>query len=217
MQKINGIIFDLDGTILDTIYDIADSANKTLEKLGFPKHNYDEYKKMLGNGFRNLMINSLPQGIEENIISNAIEIFTKEYEKNYMNKTKPFQDIEYILNELQNKGVKMAVNSNKKDYFSKRLVDKFFSDINFVRVYGDREGKKRKPHPETSLEIAEAMKLSPGEIIYIGDSEVDVLTAKNANMKSGIVTWGYRDLKDLEKFDVDYIFYNPKDILNIIE
>jgi phosphoglycolate phosphatase len=217
MTKIKGIIFDLDGTILDTIYDIADSANSVLEKLGCNTHSYKEYEKFLGNGFKNLMKKSLPEGTDEATLNIALKLFTNEYEKNYMNKTKPFDYIENVLKALQEKDVKMAVNSNKKDIFTKNLVNKFFHDINFVRVYGDREGIKRKPDPETSLEIAEAMQLSPKEIIYIGDSEVDVMTAKNANMKSGVVSWGYRDINELKKYDVDCIFYEPRDILKIIE
>jgi len=217
MYKINGIIFDLDGTILDTIYDIADSMNTVLKKYGYPNHEYEEFKEFLGNGFKNLVKRSLPKEADESIVDRALELFTEEYEKNYINKTKPFEGIKYVLKVLQDNKIKMAVNSNKKDLFTKNLVDKFFSDINFVSVYGDREGIKRKPDPQTSLEIAKTMGLSPNEIIYIGDSEVDVMTAKNANMKSGIVSWGYRDLEQLEKYDVDYIYYKPNDILKIIE
>ena len=217
MHKINGIIFDLDGTLLDTIYDIADSMNIVLKKYGYPIHEYDEFKEFLGNGFRNLVKRSLPKEADESTVDRALELFTREYEKNYMNKTKPFEGIKYILKVLQDKKIKMAVNSNKKDLFTKNLVDKFFSDINFVSVYGDREGIKRKPDPQTCLEIAKTMGLSSNEIIYIGDSEVDVMTAKNANMMSGVVAWGYRDLEQLEKYDVDHIFYNPNDILKIIE
>ena len=217
MAGYRGIIFDLDGTLLDSVEDIGDSMNEVLKKLDFPTWSYKEYKMKIGGGFRGLAINCLPEGTDEEIIEKAVKMFSDFYDENYLNKTRPYNGIINILNELKNQGIKLGVNSNKRDDYTKALVDKYFNNIPFIKVYGDREGIIKKPDPTSALEIAKYMNLGVKEILYIGDSNVDILTAKNANMDSAGVLWGFRDREELLNYGAKFIIEKPIDILNLIK
>lgn len=216
MSKYKGIIFDLDGTLLDTIEDIGDSMNEVLEELGLPTFTYDEYYMKVGGGFMGLATNCLPEDSDEKVLEETAELFAKYYDENYLNKTKPYQGIDQILEKLKDKGIKLGVNSNKRDGYTKSLVEKHFKDTPFLKVIGDREGIDKKPNPISAMEIAGSMGLNPDEILYIGDSEVDISTAKNANMDSVGVSWGFRGKEKLKECDADFIVEKPKEILNLI-
>ncbi len=217
MRKYKGIIFDLDGTLLDTIEDLGDSMNEVLEILGYPTYNMDQYKIMVGGGFRGLSINCLPDGIDEGTISKTIELFAESYDKKYLNKTKPYDGIDYLLDELVAKGIVLAVNSNKRNDYTNILTDKFFSRIPFVRVYGEREGLPKKPNAYTALEIWRDMGLRLDEILYIGDTKTDIETANNAGMDSVGVLWGFRDYEELSKYGASYIVSKPEEILELVD
>ena len=216
MKKYKGVIFDLDGTLLNTIEDLGDTVNKVLEEFSLPTFTYAEYKLKVGGGIKNLVINSFPENTSQEIIDEGLKLFDLYYEKNYKNKTRPYKGILEVLDELKERGIKLAVNSNKRDDYTKLLVDKFFPDIGFLKVYGDREGVVKKPDPHSALEIAEFMNLEAGEVLYIGDSNVDILTAKNAAMDSVGVLWGFRDREEFNKYGADFIVGDPKEILGII-
>lgn len=215
MDGYKGIIFDLDGTLLDSIEDISDSMNAVLKKFNFSTFNYREYKLKVGSGLKDVVIKSLPKECDSEIKEKALILFLDIYSKNYLNKTRPYDGVVEILDELNNQAIKLGVNSNKRDDYTNALVSKHFKHIPFVKVYGDREGVLKKPDPTSALEIAKHMKLGVEEILYIGDSKVDMLTAKNANMDSVGVLWGFRDREELNKYGAKYIIERPKDILNI--
>lgn len=216
MKKYKGIIFDLDGTLLDTIDDLGDSMNEVLEILGYPTFSMDQYKIKVGGGFRGLAINSLPEGIDEETISETIRLFTKIYDGKYTGKTKAYEGINALLDELVDRGIVLSINSNKRNEYTNILTDKFFGNIPFIKVYGEREGLPKKPDPFTALEIIAEMGLNKEEVLFIGDTKTDIQTANNAGMDSVGVLWGFRDYEELSSYGATYIVKNPEEIQNLI-
>jgi len=212
-MTIRGIIFDLDGTLLDTITDLANSANDVLQKHGYKQHTEEEYKTFIGNGMQKLLERSLPQGanIDEMLLG-----FLACYDVRYMEHTKAYEGIHEMLRKLAKRGIKLAVNSNKKDKYTKALIKQNFADIPFIEALGERENKLKKPSPEAALEIAQVMKLQPHEMMYIGDSKTDFLTGQNAGMITGVVTWGFDGLEKLKELGAEHIFNKPYEILDSI-
>lgn len=217
MNKYKGIIFDLDGTLLDTIEDISDSVNMALMEFGFPTHTYEEYKLKLGNGFRDLIEKSVPDGSDKDTIDKVLDLFTKYYKDNFKNKTKQYNGIIELLEVLNRKGYKLAINSNKRDDYTNSLSSKIFSQIPFIAVFGERRGIPKKPDPTSTLEIVGLMGLTNREVIFIGDSNTDILTANNAKVDSIGVTWGFRTYEELKSNGATYIVSDPMEILNIVE
>lgn len=217
MKKYKGIIFDLDGTLLNTVYDLADSVNEVLTHMGFPCHDEEEYKLKIGHGFRNLIEVSLPedQRTEENI-EKGLDMFVKAYDQKYKNRTVPYNGIPELMEQLHDRHICFAVNSNKRMDYTNALVDKFFSHLTFTAVFGEREGVPKKPDPASALEIAGMMGLKPEEILYIGDSSTDMATGKNAGMDTVGVAWGFRGREELEASGGTYIVDRPEEILDII-
>src|SRR5699024_2431200 len=191
--------------------------NAVLEEFNLPTYTYEEYKQKVGGGFRKLVLKCLPERTDEDTIDKAIDMLYKNYDKRYLNKLKPYDGIEEILNFMVEKDIKLGVNSNKKDEYTKIIIEKFFGKILFVRVYGEREGITNKPDPTSALEIAQAMELKPEEILFIGDSNADIMTAKNANMDSVGVLWGFRGREELFKYGANYIVSDWKEIIDIVE
>lgn len=216
MKKYRGIIFDLDGTLLDTVDDLGDCMNEVLKNLGYPTFEIEEYKLKIGGGFRGLAINCLPDDVDEDTINKTIELFSKNYDKNFINKTKPYDGIDELLDELSSKGIILAVNSNKRNDYTNILVDKFFSRIPFHKVYGERKGLPKKPDPYTALEIVSEIGINKDQVLFIGDSKTDILTAKNANMDSVGVLWGFRGREELIKYGATYIVEKPEEILKFV-
>ena len=217
MPKYKGIIFDLDGTLLDTIDDLGDSMNEVLKTYDHPIFTMEEYKMKIGGGFKGLAINSFPKETDIDTIEKAILLFSEIYDSRYLNKTKPYKDIDYILDGLNKMGIKIGINSNKRDSYTRELADKFFKRIPFVGVYGEREGIPKKPDPTSALEIISLMGLKPEEVLYIGDSMVDIMTANNAGIHSVGVLWGFRDYEELSKYGATYIVSEAKEILTIVK
>lgn len=215
MYKYQGIIFDLDGTLLDTIEDISDSVNEVLDNYGFPNHGYDDYKLKIGNGFKNLLEKSLPEDTDIDI-NEALTLFIEAYSRRYQNKTKPYNGIIDLLDKLNQIGIKLGINSNKRNDYTNQLANKFFKDIPFIQILGERKGVPKKPNPASALEIASLMGLDPKEILYIGDSKTDLLTAKNADMHSVGVLWGFRSYDELAMYNATYIVNSPQEIVDII-
>jgi phosphoglycolate phosphatase len=213
---LKGIIFDLDGTLLDTLQDLSDSVNSALLKYGYPTHTPEEYKVRIGNGFRNLMEVSLPVDCrDDTTISNVLNEFLEVYSKNYTRKTKPYDGIEQMLLELTRKNVLLGVNSNKRTDYTVELVKKNFPNISFAGVFGERSGVPKKPDPTSALEIAALMKLKPAEIIYIGDSGTDIKTGNYAGMATAGVLWGFRGIEEFTQTHADHIFLAPREIAEL--
>jgi phosphoglycolate phosphatase len=216
MPKYKGIIFDLDGTLMNTIEDIGDSVNEVLQAFNLSSYSYEEYKKKVGGGFRKLILNSFPEDTNENTIDRALEMLYQIYAEKYLNKTRPYDGIKDLLDILSKNDIKLGVNSNKKDEYTKNIINKFFNDIPFVKICGEREGIQNKPDPTAALEIAKSMNLKVEEIIFIGDSKTDISTAKNAQMDSIGVLWGFRGHEELSKAHAKYIVSNWEEILDIV-
>lgn len=217
MKKYKGIIFDLDGTLLNTIEDLGNSVNDVLSEYKCPLHNEAEYKQLVGNGMLNLLESSFPNEVLEEIdMEEAYAKFQKAYDKRYMENTAPYDGIIELLEWLSKKGVKIGVNSNKRDEYTKILVKKFFNHIPFVNVCGEQNEVPRKPDPTIALQIAEQMEEDPRDLLYIGDSKVDMKTGENAGMDTVGVLWGFRDRKELEANRATYVAETIMDIMELI-
>ena len=214
---IKGLIFDLDGTLLDTIADLGNSVNKALSDFNCPTHSLEAYKLKVGHGFRNLIEVSAPENTDVQTIDKLLERFVYHYDKAYTENTVPYPGIVEVLEALQKMGIKLAVNSNKREDYTRNLIKLNFPNIEFVDVIGQRSDKAKKPDPWGAHEIAREMGLNFDEILYVGDSNTDMQTAKNAKMKSIGVDWGFRGSKELVETGASYIAYKTSDILDIIK
>ena len=214
---IKGLIFDLDGTLIDSIGDIAFSANLTLKENGYETRNEDFVRMATGRGFKKLIADMLPEGSSDELVDEMTKKFAVNYGNHYCERTKAYDGIYDLLKALQDKGIKLAVNSNKKDEMTKNLMKKIFPEINFLEVIGERVGIANKPDPYTALEIVSKMDFDINEVMYVGDSEVDINTANNAKLKSIGCLWGFRDRETLNKQGATYIVEKPNDILEIVK
>ncbi len=187
------LIFDLDGTLVDSLRGIADSLNRSLEQEGFPTHPDASVRSFIGNGARILVTRAAPAGSPEAVI-NALEArFKLDYEQSWPSGTSPYQGIPGLLDDLQQCGAPLAVLSNKPHPFTREIVRMLFPGISFSMVLGQRPGVVHKPDPSGALEIAASLHLPPARCTLIGDSTVDLETARRAGMKSIAVSWGYHD------------------------
>ncbi|MBE6694216.1 MAG: HAD family hydrolase [Ruminococcaceae bacterium] len=195
-MKYRYIIFDLDGTLLDTLDDLTDSVNFALEQFSFPTVDREHVRRSIGNGVDLLIRRSLPVGTDEAVLENCIRVFRTRYAENCEVKTQPYQGIVQLLDHLASCGCRIAVASNKFDAAVVRLCDKYFGSVISVAV-GERAGAARKPAPDSVLtalcELDADVCLDLDKTLYIGDSDVDVLTAKNARIDCIAVSWGFRD------------------------
>jgi len=210
------VIFDLDGTLLDSLDDIAISANAVLKKLGLPSHKDEAFKKFIGDGARMLMKRALPKNSDENTIKKALELFTEIYSQTIHENTKPYDGIYEMLESLKQKGYILNLLSNKPQQFTLKYYDKFFSQFDFAYVYGQSDEHPKKPDPTTALKIAKNLDVNPSEIYFIGDTSTDMQTAKNAGMKSIGVLWGIRDENELITNGATHIINEPKEIIDIV-
>ncbi len=214
---IKGIIFDLDGTLLDTLQDIADSANEALNLAGFESHPLNEYRFYVGNGVENLVKKMLPDYCDDHMIARIVDDFKSAYQRNYANKCQPYPGIMDLLDELRNRGIMLGVCSNKPDAFTQVMVDLYFKNIDFVAVTGERKELPRKPDAAMVHHILDKMNLRADECLFVGDSDVDVKTAINAGLKSIGVQWGFRPIQELIDAKVTYTVAHPEEILNYLD
>ena len=213
---IKGLIFDLDGTLIDSIGDIHYSVNLAFKEYGYDEVSFDFVKLNTGRGFRKLIQDCLPQIIDEKLIDDITATYTEYYGQHCGERTKPYEGIHDTLKKLQELNIKLAVNSNKKDVYTKQLMKTIFPDINFICVYGERDGVKNKPNPETANEIVLKMGLNKNEVLYVGDSEVDIKTAKNGGFRSIGCKWGFRGEDILIKEGATYIIDKPIEMVEIV-
>lgn len=210
MKKL--FIFDLDGTLLDTVADLGNSCNHVFTEAGFPTHPIDAYYKFVGNGIAKLIERALPadEATAENI-EKLLPTFRAYYNLHMADDTKPYRGVCELLAELQQKGVAIAVASNKYQAATENLVKKYFPEINFVAVFGQRDNVPVKPDPAIVRDIQQVAGIEDtAEIIYIGDSLVDLNTAKNSNVEFAAVTWGFCPRESLAE-------NNPAHIADTIE
>ncbi len=214
---IKGIIFDVDGTTLDTLDDIYESFNKALELFHMPLQTKDQVRMGVGRGFKVLIDKCTPEGTDEKTKEEFLPVYSGIYAENYKNKTLPYEGIPELLKALHEKGIRLAINSNKGDAYVKGLIEKNFPDIPFTEVMGAREGIAHKPDPQGTDMIIDEMGLNKEEILYIGDSDVDIMTARNAGVKSIGCLWGFRDEETLKNAGADIIVSRPEEILNHLD
>lgn len=210
------IIFDLDGTLLDSIEDIAISMNKVLKELNLPIHKIEDYKYFVGSGVDVLVENALKESSQD-MKKEVSARFKKEYDQKLHENTKPYEGIYELLDELKKLDYNLAVLSNKPHDFTVQYVDYLFKDYGFKEVHGQKVEVPRKPDPIGAINIAKALNIPCEEIFFVGDTLVDMKTAKSAGMKAIGVLWGFRDEKELNENGADFIVKHPLDILEIVK
>ena len=213
----NTLIFDLDGTLLNTLEDLANACNYALTSLEFRTYKIEEYNKFIGGGRRKLIERILPEESNDiETVEKAIALFDDYYSKHMIDMTKPYDGIENLLNELKEKDYNLAVVSNKPHGFTVDVVEKYFKNI-FTVVYGQRDNVEVKPNPASIYEVIEDFNVGKEQCIYIGDSDIDVHTAINADITSIGVAWGFRGQGELEEAGADHIINHPNEMINLIK
>ena len=217
MNKFKFVMFDLDGTLLNTLEDLADSVNFALNINSYPVHDYEDYNNMVGKGAYNLITQALPEDARnEEIIKKVLNDFSNSYAKNSAVKTRVYDGIIEALKRVEETGVAMAVLSNKPDRYMEDIKQRYFDDINFKAFRGKREGIPVKPDPSGAELIASEIGVTLENSIYIGDSSVDIETAKNTGMFACGVLWGFRTKKELLEYGADLIVDNPSELADFI-
>ena len=215
MMNYNTLIFDLDGTLLDSLDDLADSVNHALKKLNYPLRSKEEICSFVGNGIEKLIELSVPDKTSYDKFAECLFLFKIHYSKNLKNKTKPYDGIMELLKYLKENEYKMAIVSNKFQDGVTELRDYYFSEYIQIAI-GKSSERRKKPYPDTVLKAIDDLNSSKDKCLYIGDSEVDFKTARNANVDFAGVTWGFRGKKVLEDLGSDYIINTPNDLISIL-
>lgn len=208
-------IFDLDGTLVNSVFDLGDSMNEVLLRHGFPTFDYDAYKRFVGNGTLKLVERALPEERRtKEKIAEYHEEFSEEYSRRCICKTRPYEGIEKVVETLRSRGILTAVASNKPDGFARFIVSSVFGEGKFDHIAGKKDGVPTKPAPEIIYNILEALNASAEECVVVGDSDVDVLTSRNAGAECIGCCWGFRGREELENAGADFIAEKPLDILD---
>ncbi len=211
------VIFDLDGTLLNTLEDIGTAANRALDKKGFPSHPIDLYREFVGEGAKLMIARALPAEYrDEATIRSCLEEYLLEYRLFWNTMTKLYDGIAELLDILVSRGIKLSVLSNKAEGFTRQCVGEFLSRWTFDIVAGEKEGTARKPDPQEALIIAARLGADPGDILFVGDSGVDMQTAKAAGMFAVGALWGFRSREELEQNGADVLVNHPMEILRLI-
>ena len=217
MQKKDTVVFDLDGTLLDTLDDLMNSVNYALESNGYPARTRDEVRRFVGNGILLLMQRALPSGQENPGFDKVFAGFKEHYGIHCNDLTKPYEGIMELLELLKEKGVKMAIVSNKADFAVKELSEIYFKGIIPVAI-GEKEseGIRKKPAPDTVMEALRQLGSTTENAVYVGDSEVDLATAENCGMDYILCEWGFREREKLEELGGKVFVKKPSEIADLI-
>ena len=211
-MRIKAVIWDLDGTLLDTLDDLMGSVNFALRRHGMPERTREEIRQFVGNGVKNLVDRSVPQGTDEALAAKVLETFIAHYGEHSRDKTRPYDGILPLLDALSEQGVCHAIVSNKIDFAVRELSRAYFGERMRVCV-GDDPSRRKKPAPDSVLEAMRRMGVSAGETAYVGDSDVDVLTARNAGVACCAVSWGFRDEACLREAGAQIVCATPEELL----
>ena len=211
-MKYDAVIFDLDGTLTDTLGDLANGVNFALRQFGFPERTLDEVRSFVGNGVRKLIYLSVPENTSEDVSEKCLDVFKEYYKSNSLVETKPYDGIITMLEILKKQGVKTAVVTNKMHEAAEEIVKIFFGELIDVTL-GQVDGVAQKPEPDGIYYVLEKLGVSKEKSVYVGDSEVDCITAKNADIPCIGVTWGFRDESVLLENGADFIADMPDDII----
>jgi HAD hydrolase, family IA, variant 1 len=212
---IKTVLFDLDGTLLNTLTDLSNSVNYALSSHHLPQRTELEVRSFLGNGIHNLIEKSVPENTPSELLEDVFQSFKSYYLQHGLDSTAPYPGIISLLKALQQKSVKMAIISNKVDTAVQQLNKKFFSDYIGIAI-GEKPQIRRKPAPDSVLLAIKALDANPATTLYVGDSEVDYETAHSAGIRCALVTWGFRDRLDLEALHADYYVNSPHELMAVI-
>ena len=210
----HAVIFDLDGTLLNTLGDLRAATNHALEVRGLPPHSMEEIRQFIGNGIRLLICRAMPEGTPEAEIDAALDDFKAYYAAHIHDRTVPYDGIPQLLTALRKRGIKVAVLSNKIDSASQQLIEYFFPGKTDV-VFGEHVGVPRKPDPTSCRMVMQQLGVQPEQVLYVGDSGTDMQTAKNAGLYAVGVTWGFRSKEVLLEYGADVLVHRPEQILQI--
>lgn len=211
------VIFDLDGTLLDTIGDLSAACDAVLAARGLPRHSEEGYRRMIGNGIRRLVERALPESMrDETTVESVRRQFVEYYIDHIDIHTRPYDGIQELVRELSARGVLLAVVSNKFQRGTEMLIRRFFGDTEFVAVFGQREGVPLKPDPQSDMEILRMTGVDPSECVHVGDSQVDMATARAAGVHSTGVSWGFRPREELVASGAEHIADSAAELLDII-
>ena len=212
----HAVIFDLDGTLLNTLGDLRAATNHALAVRGLPPHSMEEIRQFIGNGIRLLICRAMPEGTPEAEIDAALDDFKAYYAAHIHDRTVPYDGIPQLLTALRKRGIKVAVLSNKIDSASQQLIEYFFPGKTDV-VFGEHVGVPRKPDPTSCRMVMQQLGVQPEQVLYVGDSGTDMQTAKNAGLYAVGVTWGFRSKEVLLEYGADVLVHRPEQILQILD
>ena len=212
MKEFETYVFDLDGTLLETLKDLAASTNYALRTYNMPEHSIEDVRMFVGNGVKKLMERAIPNGIENPQFEDVYATFRQHYLEHNLDTTKPYEGIPKLLAELKARGKKLAIVSNKFYAATQELARHFFPDTIEVAI-GERENIKKKPAPDTVIEALRQLGASRETAVYIGDSDVDIMTAKNCDMPCVSVLWGFRDKEFLMEHGATFFVEKPCQLL----
>lgn len=214
-MRFDTVIFDLDGTLLNTLEDLADCVNHTMKVFGYPERTIDEVRRFVGNGIGLLVKRAVPDYVDDEQYKTVFNEFKNYYTANCQVKTRPYDGILRLINELHQKGIKLAIVTNKNQMAVNELNKKYFNGIINVAV-GDNGVRERKPSPEPIKEALKLLNSKAENTIYVGDSEVDVTTAKNAGLFGVCVTWGFRDKEQLVSSGGEHFIDKPEELVSYL-
>ena len=215
---IEAVVFDLDGTLADTLRDIAEAMNRALAARGMPQHPPAHYRALIGGGARELVSKVIPRDAASQAQADAVlAAFRREYLPRPVVHTRAYPGIDELLAELARRGLPLAVLSNKLDAPTREIVRALFPDVPFAAVYGERPPLPRKPDPATALALARELGVAPERCAFVGDSQVDVSTALAAGMLPVAVTWGFRDRPELEASGAKLLIAEPRELLGLLD
>lgn len=217
-MKFKAAIFDLDGTLLDTLAGIADSMNGALVRMGFPVHDLSAYRFLTGDGVLALITNALPpEARRQETIDRAGELLREEYIKNWAKNTRPYEGVPELLDALAARSVRLSVLSNKMDEFTQQAVDRFLGRWTFEFVLGEGPGFPRKPDPASALHIVSGLGLRPSDVVFLGDTSTDMRTAVGAGLYPVGALWGFRDREELLATGARAVIATPREFLGFFE
>ncbi|HON37258.1 MAG TPA: HAD family hydrolase [Deltaproteobacteria bacterium] len=217
MKNKKAVIFDLDGTLLDTLTDIADSMNEVLARYGFPVHDYGAYRTMIGAGMDVLARRAVPEDRrDDETVSRVAAAMREEYDRRWSLTSRPYPGVPEMLTLLTERGIPFSVLSNKLDSFAKQMVSALLGDWNFFEVRGLVQGLPRKPDPHIALEMADSLGLPAEQVIFVGDSDIDMETAVRAGMVPVGVLWGYQTPERLTSAGAFALLSSPRELLGIL-
>ena len=214
-ENVKAIVFDLDGTLLDTLQDLTNAVNYALKQNGLAERTIEEVRSFVGNGVELLMIRAVPGGRENPVFPAAFADFKEYYAVHCKDNTKPYPDVWKLMTQLQERGICMAIVSNKIDFAVKELNEEFFAQYTSAAI-GEMEGVKRKPSPDTVNKALEQIGIPREYAVYVGDSDVDIETAANAGIPCISVTWGFRSREFLQAHHAQHIIDTPMELLDIL-